>query len=310
MRGFSIDLWRNIGETLGVKTQFIEQPTVKTLLETVRSGQADVGIAAISITADRERQFDFSQPMFDAGLQILVRSADGGSASIWQLLASPSLLPLLAALPLLILIPAHIIYFVERNRPDGLIEDKRYIPGIGKAIWWSAGTIGAQVDEMPKGPLGRFFALVMMFVGVIFVAFFTAALTSALTVQQLQGDIKGPEDLPGKSVATITGSTAADYLRKNRVRVTEVPKIEDAYESLEKGKVQAVVFDSPVLLYYAANGGDGKVQVVGPIFRKEGYGIAVAENSPLRKRINTALLALRESGEYQSLYDKWFSQKS
>jgi polar amino acid transport system substrate-binding protein len=74
--------------------------------------------------------------------------------------------------------------------------------------------------------------------------------------------------------------------------------------------VQAVVYDSPVLLYHAANDGDGKFQVVGPIFRKEDYGIVVADSSPLRKRINTALLSLRESGEYESLYDKWFSEKT
>ena len=50
----------------------------------------------------------------------------------------------------------------------------------------------------------------------------------------------------------------------------------------------AVVFDSPVLLYYAANDGKGKVQVVGSIFRKENYGIVVPANSPLRKRIDAA----------------------
>lgn len=310
MRGFSIDLWRNIGDALGKKTQFIEEPNVSSQLQAVRSRQADVGIAAISITAEREKKLDFSQPMFDAGLQIMVRPTGSSSSSIWQVLSSPSLKPLLAILPFLILIPAHVMWLVERKRTAGLIEDPRYVPGIGKAIWWAAGTVGAQADEMPKSPLGRFFAVLMMFAGVVFVAFFTAALTSALTVQQLQGDIKGPDDLPGKSVATISGSTAAEYLRKNHVHVTEVAAIEQAYQALEKGQVQAVVFDSPVLLYYAANDGNGKVQVVGPIFRKEDYGIAVADSSPLRKRINMALLSLRESGEYQSLYDKWFGQPS
>jgi len=213
-------------------------------------------------------------------------------------------------LPFLILIPAHVMWLVERRRTAGIIEDPRYLPGIGKAIWWAAGTVGAQADEMPRGPLGRFFAVIMMFASVVFVAFFTAALTSTLTVQQLQGDIRGPDDLPGKRVATIAGSTAAEYLRKNRVGVTEVAKIEQAYLALDKGQVQAVVFDSPVLLYYVANEGEGKAQVVGPIFRKEDYGIAVADSSPLRKRINMALLSLRENGEYQSLYDKWFNLKS
>jgi len=61
-----------------------------------------------------------------------------------------------------------------------------------------------------------------------------------------------------------------------------------------------------VLLYFASHEGKGKVQVVGPIFRKENYGIVFPDKSPLRKRVNEALLKLRENGTYDQLYKKWF----
>jgi len=61
-----------------------------------------------------------------------------------------------------------------------------------------------------------------------------------------------------------------------------------------------------VLLYFASHEGKGKVQVVGPIFRKENYGIVFPDKSPLRKRVNEALLKLRENGTYDRLYMKWF----
>jgi polar amino acid transport system substrate-binding protein len=309
LRGFSIDLWEGIAREMDIKTQWVVEPTVKKLLGAVKEKRADVGIAAISITSERQKQFDFSQPMFDAGMQILVHG-ENGAPSIWNILTAKELLPLLTALPLLILIPAHIIWLIERNREDGLIENKKYFPGIGKAIWWAAGTIGAQADEMPRSPLGRLVAIVMMFIGVIFVAFFTAALTTALTVQQLRGEIQGPQDLPGKTVATTAGSTSATYLREAGVRVQEFAQIEDAFKSLDKKQVQAVVFDSPVLLYYAKNEGAGKAQVVGQVFRREDYGIVVRNNSPLRRRINEVLLTLREDGTYQELHDKWFGKES
>jgi polar amino acid transport system substrate-binding protein len=307
-RGFSIELWREIARELDMRYEFVLRPTVKELLDTVQSGGADVGIAAISVTSERERRFDFSQPMFNAGLQIMVRaqSDGGGSGILWQILSSPELKPLLMALPLLVLIPAHLIWLVERNHKEGLIENKKYLPGIGKAMWWAAGIIGAQADEMPKTLVGRLIAIFMMFVGVVFVAFFTAALTTALTVQTLRGDIKDPSDLPGKKVATIAESTSATYLRQNRSQVTEVKTIEEAYQLLEKGRVQAVVFDAPVLLYHASHEGSGKVQVVGSVFRPEDYGIVFPTGSPLRKRVNGALLNLRENGTYQDLYEKWF----
>ena len=73
--------------------------------------------------------------------------------------------------------------------------------------------------------------------------------------------------------------------------------------------VDAVVFDSPILLYYAANVGKGKVQIVGPTFRKEDYGIAFLPGKDLRKRVNNTLLQLREDGTYQKIYDKWFAAR-
>jgi polar amino acid transport system substrate-binding protein len=71
--------------------------------------------------------------------------------------------------------------------------------------------------------------------------------------------------------------------------------------------VDAVVFDSPVLLHYVANRGRGRARVVGPVFRKEDYAIVFRANSPWRRPVNEALLTLMENGTYNQLYDKWFS---
>ena len=85
--------------------------------------------------------------------------------------------------------------------------------------------------------------------------------------------------------------------------------IEQAYQALLNHQVEAVVFDAPVLLYYAANDGKGRVQMVGTVFRKEDYGIVFPANSTLRKQVNNVLLVLREEGTSQRLYDKWFASK-
>jgi polar amino acid transport system substrate-binding protein len=56
-------------------------------------------------------------------------------------------------------------------------------------------------------------AVVWMFGGVVFVAYYTAQLTTTLTVQQIRGSIEGPDDLPGKQIAALANSLAVDYLR-------------------------------------------------------------------------------------------------
>ena len=97
-----------------------------------------------------------------------------------------------------------------------------------------------------------------------------------------------------------------EYLRQHNVEVMEFAKVEEAYQALQHGQVDAVVYDAPVLLYYASHEGKGKVQTVGAIFRKENYGIVFPDKSPLRKRVNEVLLKLKENGTYDQLYSKWF----
>lgn len=307
--GFSIDLWQNISNQMGMQSEFLINPTVKDLLLAVGSKEADLGIAAVSITAERENKFDFSHPMFESGLHILVLSqgSNGGVVSnIVSGVFSSAFLPLLGLILVLVLIPAHIVWFFERRHNAGIIPTTSYFPGIFKAAFWSAATLATQADEMPKSASGRITAVIWMFASVVFVAYFTATVTSSLTMQQLRGDIKGPEDLPGKRVASITGSTSADYLRQQNIQVMEFKKIEEAFQALLEREAEAVVYDAPVLLYYASREGKGKVQVVGSVFRKESYGIVFPPNSPYRKRVNEALLTLRENGTYQELYKKWF----
>jgi len=249
--------------------------------------------------------------MFDAGLQILVRDQPGGGSSMAQtlsLIASSAALPVLAITLLFILVPAHVVWLAERRHPRGMLESRAYFPGIFEACWWAAATLATQADQMPRSLLGRVVGVLWMFTAVVFVAYFTASVTSSLTVQQLQGDIKGPEDLPGKQVATTKGSTSAVYLRQQNAQVAEFPRIEEGFDALLKGEVDAVVFDSPVLLYYAAHEGKGRVMLVGNVFRKESYGIIFPQNSPERRHVDNALLTLKENGTYQRIYDKWFGK--
>ncbi len=159
---------------------------------------------------------------------------------------------------------------------------------------------------MPRAAMARIVAVIWMFMSVIFIAYFTAAVTSSLTVQQLRANINGPEDLPGKRVASIKGSTSVEYLRQHSFEPVELTRMEEAYQAIQDGHVDAIVYDASVLLFYAAHEGKGKVQTVGAIFRNENYGIVFPSNSPYRKPVNEALLKLKENGVYDQLYTKWF----
>ncbi|MEZ4519080.1 MAG: transporter substrate-binding domain-containing protein [Chloroflexota bacterium] len=152
-----------------------------------------------------------------------------------------------------------------------------------------------------RSTIRRILVIAFWLIGLLLVAQFTATVTSTLTVQQLSSNIQGPEDLPGKKLATVDGSTAADYLRSRGIDFVGVDHIEDTYPLLLDGTVDAVVYDSPVLRYYSVTRGKRQVQIMGTIFKPEKYGIAVAENSELREPINEVLLEMYQDGSLEDL---------
>ena len=310
--GFSIELWDALAAHMGLETDYRLLPDLKTLLAEIRAQKGDAAIAAISITADREAYLDFSHPYFNSGLQILTLSVEAGTlqktwAAIRRLFATRGFQAALFTLALLLLVFAHVIWWVERKRNPAF--SRRYPRGLWDAIYWALVTVSTvgYGDKTPKSAAGQAVALVLIFFGYLTFAWFTATVASSLTVSQLESTVMGPGDLAGKRVATVAGSTAEAFLRHlPLVEIVAYPLIEDAYPALLAGEVDAIVYDFPSLSYYAKHEGRGKVRLVGPIFQREPYGIAFPQGSPLRERVNRALLEIQESGLYDRIYQKWF----
>src|SRR5262245_54883350 len=160
LTGFSIDLWSKIAERMKLKMSYQIEPDVRDLLDDVRTGKADPGVASISVTASRETEFDFSHPILNAGLQIMVRGKGQEADSnplmdLLGLLFSKTILVWLGIALLLIIVPAHLVWFLERNHRGGIVPTEKYIPGIFHAMYWAAGTLATQAEQMPRHWLAR-----------------------------------------------------------------------------------------------------------------------------------------------------------
>ncbi|MGH2415720.1 MAG: transporter substrate-binding domain-containing protein, partial [Microcystaceae cyanobacterium] len=293
--GFSADLGRSILEQLQRKAVLKTYPTVPEILNAIRSGQADVGIAAIAITSQRDKDFDFSYPILSGGLQIMVlapaEQTQPVEQQVLERLSDPNLRRLFYLVALVMLIPAHILWYYERHNKEGLIDNPSYVPGIFQAFWWTILALLGQAEAMPKGPVGKIVGLFWVVVGIVFVAYFTADITAELTVQELQGNIHGLNDLQNRRVAVIADSEAIDYLKaRNIQQVVEFPQVDQAYQALLAGEVDAFVAPGPLLLYYASHKSQGKVQIVGTPFLSRFYAIVMPKDSPYRRPINQAIL--------------------
>jgi hypothetical protein len=65
---------------------------------------------------------------------------------------------------------------------------------------------------------------------------------------------------------------------------------------IHNGRTDAVLLGAAGLNYYASHYGNGLVTTVGPEFNKNDVGFVFPANSSLRKRVNSALLTIREDG--------------
>jgi polar amino acid transport system substrate-binding protein len=303
--GFSIDLWNEIARRNSWQTSYVWHDTLPPLLTDVQTSTVDVGIAGITITKDREQVLDFSYPMFSAGLEVM--TTPRGSSSNWTSeLASfvtagvgSYLLALVAAL----IIAGHLVWLATRRRTQ-----LGYLAGVGLGIYQAAGLglVGDYGVADPTRPLGRAAAVIWTIMGVSFVSLFTAALASQLTVRNIESKIIGVQNLSGAKVVTVTSSSAAGYLRAHAITFTDVPTINDAYRQLDSGGVDAIVFDAPVLQNHIKLTRSTNQTLVGGIFARENYGIALPTGSPLRKKINETLLDITADGTYDELYSKYF----
>jgi len=152
---------------------------------------------------------------------------------------------------------------------------------------------------------GRVLGLAWMFPAIIITSFFTASITSTLTVDRLESAIKGPEDLPRLRVATVGGSTSAAYLDRHHVAYRAVATVLDGEQLVASGDVDAMVYDAPILQYVAKTELGGRVVVLPNVFERQDYGFALPDGSPLRQPINRALLEELGRDDWRALLARY-----
>ena len=119
------------------------------------------------------------------------------------------------------------------------------------------------------------------------------------------------EDLSGKHVGVQINTTAQyDLEKRPGIQLTRYNTIDLALLDLQVGRIDAVVGDAPVLQYMIRQSFP-ELEVIGPRFTDEKFGIALARTSDdLRRALNAALWRVQQSGELDRLREKWFGEAS
>ncbi|WP_210605375.1 glutamate ABC transporter substrate-binding protein [Brevibacterium oceani] len=118
-------------------------------------------------------------------------------------------------------------------------------------------------------------------------------------------DIAGPDDLDGKKVCSVDGSTPAQNIEDKYTKAELVTY--DAYSKcvtdLQSGSVDAVTTDDAILRGYAKQY-DGEFKVVGKPFTEEPYGVGLPKgDDALRDAVNDALEEGMDDGDWKKAFE-------
>ncbi len=304
--GFSVELWALIAEDLGLDYDVTFADAFPEMLSMIEAGKSDLAIANISITAAREQNMDFTHPIFESGLQIMVPRNGSEVSPLWKALFSKDLLIAICLAFAMLFGGGMLMWAFERRAQPYFDRPAR--EAMFPSFWWALNLVvnGGFEERVPRSFFGRIFAVILVVASLFIVSVFVARITAVMTVEAINENITSVSDLYGRDIGTIEGSTAANFLQNRDIDHIATQDLDALIAGFEALEFDAVVFDAPVLAYYAKNSGRRLATLAGPIFLRENYGIALPSGSDLKEPINRSLLKLRENGVYDGLRAKWF----
>ncbi|KLU67038.1 putative ABC transporter arginine-binding protein 2 precursor [Desulfosporosinus acididurans] len=122
-------------------------------------------------------------------------------------------------------------------------------------------------------------------------------------------NFKTLEDLKGKRVGVQLNTTGQFDCEAKGITPKKYDTTPDALNDLLNGGVDAVVADSPVVLWFQAQNPTAQIESVPANVDPEYYGIAMKQgDKELASKVNASLKKLIDNGTYGEIYKKWFKK--
>uniref|UniRef100_A0A3P8ZMN8 Glutamate receptor n=1 Tax=Esox lucius TaxID=8010 RepID=A0A3P8ZMN8_ESOLU len=287
------------------------------------SGTADMAVTSFSINSARSRVIDFTSPFYSTSLGILVRSQDTAApigAFMWPLHWS-----MWVGIFVTLHLTALFLTIYEWNSPFGMTPHGRnrlsvfsYSSALNLCY---AILFGRSVaTKTPKCWTGRFLMNLWAIFCLLVLSSYTANLAAVMvgekTFQQLSGihDEKLHHPSRGFRFGTVRESSAEDYMRKSfsamhdYMRRYNQPTTPDGVDMLKTDPplLDAFIMDKALLDYEVSIDAECKLATVGKPFAIEGYGIGVAQGSPLTANVSEFIGRYKSEGYMDLLHDKWY----
>lgn len=305
--GLAIDLWEDLATKNNWQFTYQEYETFRELIDAAAQGRIDLAISNITITQQRALTVDFTQPWFDGGMRLMVRSEQGtGLRSIVKGLAQAGFITAYTWIIFVIAFATILLTLFDRRFDKSF--PLRWREGIAESFYTVMSVVTSGRPPARKnlfGWLGRIWQALWLVCGVAVLAFVTSSVTSVMTTLAITNQINSVDDLGSNPVGVLAGTVEEDYAYEKGLVVRSFPNIIEATNSLINGRITAIIADGPVLEYYSYINSDLPVKVVGRLFERDKYGFALTPHSPFTRELTLAVLGAIDTGKVEELKTKY-----
>jgi ABC-type amino acid transport substrate-binding protein len=309
-KGFAVVLFEASAIQLQMIPEFRQYANIDDLMSAVEKGEVEAGIGNIMVTSKRLTQVDFSQPILDGGLRVMVPSDRTHTLRrLWNGLVEDGHVQVLFWALVGMLVLSVVVMAVLRRLDQEF--SKHWHEGFAEAMYHVVSVMmtgkTSYKGKIGPGWLGRVIATVWLVFGVASVAYVTSSITSVMTADTISDAVHGPKDLPGRTVGVITGSVGARYCAEHGIDLVTYDTLDEAARALADRVTDAVVSDAQSLEFYDVSHPQVNVAVVGEMFERRHYAFPINRAAEdLRRRIDVVLVGLREDGMLEQLRRRSF----
>ncbi|XP_071786751.1 glutamate receptor 4-like [Asterias amurensis] len=310
-------------------------------------GKADLAVAPLTITSDRERVIDFTKPFMSLGISIMIKKPQTTKPDVFSFMHPLSyeiwmcIVLAYAGVSVVLFLVSRFSpkewYPIEYTRvptdeaPSGTnqLNDKTTNDfGITNSLWFSFGALMQQgCDISPRSLSGRIVGGVWWFFTLIIISSYTANLAAFLTVERMVTNIKSAQDLVQSkdvSYGMLGEGSTLEFFKQSKIplymdmwtymnnseRSVLMTSNEQGAERVRhmNGKF-AFLIESTINEYFSQQKPCDTMKV-GQNLDSKSYGIGVSRNlTKFSDDLTLAILQLREEGVLDALQKRWWFDK-
>lgn len=294
--------------------------------------RADLAVASLTITYDRERVIDFTKPFMNLGISIIFKKPEKKDPYLFSFLS-----PLSFQIWLYVLVAylgvSFTLFIVARFSPyewynphpcdkDSDVVENQFT--LLNSLWFTIGSLMQQGSEVaPRAVSTRLVSGIWWFFTLIIISSYTANLAAFLTVERMVSPIESADDLSkqvairygtlrsGSTMAFFRDSEIETYKRMWKFMEKTSPSVfvnttEEGIKRVKAGNY-AFLLESTMNEYKVER--DCDLMQVGGLLDSKGYGIGTPMGSIWRDKISSSILKLSEDQRLQILYNKWWKEE-